>query len=107
MSLRTRLIAALIVLTAGGLVTLAAVTYAEQRSFLFENADNQARDAQRPVSIQLAGGAPPPAPGGPPPPPPGGPGPPAVRPAAVPAGRRRARPRRGQRSAGTRARHLR
>src|SRR3954468_20362853 len=65
MSLRTRLIAALIVLTAGGLVTLAAVTYAEQRSFLFENADNQARDAQRPVSIQLAGGAPPPVAGGP------------------------------------------
>src|SRR3954468_1944376 len=64
MSLRTRLIAALIVLTAGGLVTLAAVTYAEQRSFLFENADNQARDAQRPVSIQLAGDVPPPLRGG-------------------------------------------
>src|SRR3954463_9919965 len=64
MSLRTRLIAALIVLTAGGLVTLAAVTYAEQRSFLFENADNQARDAQRPVSIQLAGGVAPPLRGG-------------------------------------------
>src|SRR3954467_8423185 len=69
MSLRTRLIAALIVLTAGGLVTLAAVTYAEQRSFLFENADNQARDAQRPVSIQLAGGVPRPVAGGSGPPP--------------------------------------
>jgi two-component system OmpR family sensor kinase len=55
MSLRTRLIAALILLATAGLVTLAAVTYAEQRSFLLETADSQARDAQRPISIQLAG----------------------------------------------------
>ena len=72
MSLRTRLIAALLVLTTAGLVTLAAVTYAEQRSFLLDGVDKQARDAQRPVSIQLAGpGVPPPVAGrpgfGPPP----------------------------------------
>src|SRR3954467_3901356 len=72
MSLRARLIAALLVLTTAGLVTLAAVTYAEQRSFLLDGVDKQARDAQRPVSIQLAGpGVPPPIAGrpgfGPPP----------------------------------------
>src|SRR3954447_10181856 len=60
MSLRARLIAALLVLTTAGLVTLAAVTYAEQRSFLFERVDRQAQDAVRPVTIQLAG---PPVPG--------------------------------------------
>src|SRR3954447_12973159 len=56
MSLRTRLIAALIVLATAGLVTLAAVTYAEQRSFLLDRVDQQARDAQRAVSFELAGG---------------------------------------------------
>src|SRR4051794_31644162 len=56
MSLRARLIAALLVLAAAGLVTLAAVTYAEQRSFLLDKVDDQARDAQRAVSFQLAGG---------------------------------------------------
>src|SRR3954467_11621066 len=56
MSLRARLIAALIVLAAAGLVTLAAVTYAEQRSFLLDRVDQQARDAQRAVSFELAGG---------------------------------------------------
>src|SRR3954447_15039785 len=55
MSLRARLIAALIVLAAAGLVTLAAVTYAEQRSFLLDQVDQQARDAQRAVSFELAG----------------------------------------------------
>src|SRR3954467_8917148 len=64
MSLRTRLIAALIVLAAAGLVTLAAVTYAEQRSFLLDRVDQQARDAQRAVNFELWGpdggpGAPP------------------------------------------------
>src|SRR2546423_5923159 len=64
MSLRTRLIAALIVLAAAGLVTLAAVTYAEQRSFLLDRVDQQARDAQRGINFELigpgvAGGAPP------------------------------------------------
>jgi two-component system OmpR family sensor kinase len=56
MSLRARLIAALIVLATAGLVTLAAVTYAEQRSFLLDRVDQQARDAQRPVSFALDGG---------------------------------------------------
>jgi two-component system OmpR family sensor kinase len=55
-SLRARLIAALLVLAAAGLITLAAVTYAEQRSFLIQGVDQQARDAQRPVTFQLAGG---------------------------------------------------
>jgi two-component system OmpR family sensor kinase len=55
MSLRARLMAALLVLAAVGLVTLAAVTYAEQRSFLLDGVDQHARDAQRPVSFQLAG----------------------------------------------------
>jgi two-component system OmpR family sensor kinase len=56
MSLRGRLIAALVVLAAGGLVTLAAITYAEQRSFLLDRVNQQARDAQRVVSFALAGG---------------------------------------------------
>src|SRR4051794_7111933 len=55
MSLRTRLIAALIVLAAAGLVALAAVTYAEQRSFLLDRVDQQLRDAQRPVNFDLVG----------------------------------------------------
>jgi two-component system OmpR family sensor kinase len=55
MSLRTRLIAALIVLAAAGLITLAAVTYAEQRSFLLDRVDQQARDAQRAVNFELVG----------------------------------------------------
>src|SRR3954454_6997713 len=55
MSLRARLIAALLVLAAAGLVTLAAVTYAEQRSFLLDGVDKQTRDAQRAVSFELAG----------------------------------------------------
>src|SRR3954471_14371312 len=55
MSLRARLIAALLVLAAAGLVTLAAVTYAEQRSFLLDGVNKQARDAQRAVTFELAG----------------------------------------------------
>src|SRR4051794_26425404 len=95
MSLRTRLIAALIVLTAGGLVTLAPVTYPEQRSFLFENADNQARDAERPPSLSDTAAhrgraPPPPGPprraGGPPPPGAGGRGPPPFAPPPFPRG---------------------
>ena len=79
MSLRARLIAALIALAAVGLVALAAITYAEQRSFLYERADDQARQAQGAVAHRFGerdGGGPP---GGRPPPPPfggdgGGPG---------------------------------
>jgi two-component system OmpR family sensor kinase len=71
-SLRARLIAALIVLATAGLVTLAAVTYAEQSSFLLDRVDQQAHDAQRAVDFELDGVTP----GGPPPrgghrPPPG------------------------------------
>jgi two-component system OmpR family sensor kinase len=71
MSLRARLIAALIVLAAAGLVTLAAVTYAEQRSFLLDRVDQQARDAQRAVNFELIG-------------PDGGPGAPGVGVAPLP-----------------------
>src|SRR5207253_1695674 len=44
-SLRTRLLAGVLVLAAGGLVLLAAVTYAEQRSFLERRVDDEARAA--------------------------------------------------------------
>src|SRR5919201_415963 len=53
MSLRARLIAGLLVLAAIGLVTLAAVTYAEQRSFLYKRVDQQAESARLPVSAAL------------------------------------------------------
>jgi two-component system OmpR family sensor kinase len=52
-TLRTRLVIGLLVLTAAGLITLAAVTYAEQRSFLFDRVDQQAQSARFPVSAQL------------------------------------------------------
>ena len=45
MSLRTRLLAVLLALAALGLVALAAITYAEQRSFLLDRVDEQARAA--------------------------------------------------------------
>jgi two-component system OmpR family sensor kinase len=41
-SLRTRLVAGLLVLAAVGLVLLAGVTYAEQRHFLYDRVDQQA-----------------------------------------------------------------
>jgi two-component system OmpR family sensor kinase len=53
MSLRARLIAALIALAAAGLIALAAITYAEQRSFLLDRVDQQAREAHEVVSRQL------------------------------------------------------
>src|SRR5204863_8627483 len=59
MSLRARLIAALVVLATAGLVTLAAVTYAEQRSFLLDRVDQQAHDAARAVQFELLGPGPP------------------------------------------------
>jgi two-component system OmpR family sensor kinase len=52
-SLRARLIIGLLVLSAAGLITLAAVTYAEQRSFLYDRVDQQAESARFPVSAQL------------------------------------------------------
>lgn len=45
MSLRARLVTGLLVLSAVGLVLLAGITYAEQRSFLLDRADDQARAA--------------------------------------------------------------
>jgi two-component system OmpR family sensor kinase len=44
-SLRARLLVCVLALTAGGLLVVGAVTYAEQRSFLQERADQQARSA--------------------------------------------------------------
>jgi two-component system OmpR family sensor kinase len=52
-SLRARLLAGLLVLAAAGLLTLGAVTYAEQRSFLYQRADDQAKLALDPVSQRL------------------------------------------------------
>ncbi|WP_205697102.1 cell wall metabolism sensor histidine kinase WalK [Conexibacter sp. SYSU D00693] len=45
MSLRTRLVAGLLLVAAAGLVLLAAITYAEQRSFLQDRVDEQVRAA--------------------------------------------------------------
>src|SRR6185369_16154609 len=45
MSLRTRLVAGLLLLAAVGLVLLAGVTYAEQRHFLYDRVDQQAKAA--------------------------------------------------------------
>ncbi len=73
-SLRARLVAAVLIVAAVGLVLLAAITYAEQRSFLLDRADDQARSGARAVEGALAlrgigdGEEPPrgPLPGGPP-----------------------------------------
>jgi two-component system OmpR family sensor kinase len=53
MSLRARLLAGLLVLAAAGLLTLGAVTYAEQRSFLYQRADQQAKEVEGLVSQRL------------------------------------------------------
>jgi len=45
MTLRARLVAGLIVVSAAGLLLLGGITYAEQRSFLLERVDDQARAA--------------------------------------------------------------
>src|SRR4051794_40947231 len=45
MSLRTRLVAGLLALAAVGLLLLAGVTYAEQRHFLYDRVDQQAKAA--------------------------------------------------------------
>ena len=44
-SLRARVLASVLALAAVGMVAVAAVTYAEQRSFLFSRVDQQARAA--------------------------------------------------------------
>ena len=53
MTLRARLIVCLVVLAGAGLVTLAAVTYSEQQSFLLERVDSQARAGVGPISASL------------------------------------------------------
>ena len=51
-SLRARLIAGLLALAAIGLLVLAGVTYVEQRGFLLDRVDQQARAA--PVAVRFA-----------------------------------------------------
>src|SRR4051812_39507503 len=53
-SLRARLLAAVLVLTALGLLLLGAITYFEQRSFLLKRVDQQARAAPPAVAGALA-----------------------------------------------------
>ncbi|TMK24013.1 MAG: HAMP domain-containing histidine kinase [Actinobacteria bacterium] len=52
-SLRARVLASVLVLAAAGLVLLAAVTYAEQSSFLNERVDQEVRGAVAPLSFIL------------------------------------------------------
>ena len=54
-SLRARLLAAVLVLSAVGLLLLGAITYAEQRSFLLDRVDQQARSAPPAVAGALGG----------------------------------------------------
>ena len=54
-SLRARLIAVLLVVAAGGLLALAGITYAEQRSFLLERVDTQLSSAIPAMEHQLLG----------------------------------------------------
>jgi two-component system OmpR family sensor kinase len=53
-SLRARLLAAVLAIAAVGLLALAAITYAEQRSFLLERADETAREGAGAVAGALA-----------------------------------------------------
>ncbi len=52
-SLRGRLLAGVLALTAVGLLLLGGITYAEQRSFLFERVDQQAQTAPPQVAHEL------------------------------------------------------
>jgi two-component system, OmpR family, sensor kinase len=52
-SLRARLLVAVLALTAVGLLLLGGITYAEQRSFLYDRLDQQVRAATRQVGPQL------------------------------------------------------
>jgi two-component system OmpR family sensor kinase len=53
-SLRARLVAGLLALSAVGLLVLGAITYAEQRSFLLDRVDQQLQTAIRPIGVALA-----------------------------------------------------
>lgn len=55
-SLRARLVAGLLALAAAGLLALAGITYAEQRSFLYERVDQQVAGALGPVEHALRDG---------------------------------------------------
>jgi two-component system OmpR family sensor kinase len=52
-SLRARLLAAVLALTAVGLLLLGGITYAEQRSFLYDQVDQELRDGIGQVPFQL------------------------------------------------------
>ena len=54
LSLRARLLAAVLVLTAVALVLLAVITYAQQRSFQYDKVDDQARSGVAAVRGELA-----------------------------------------------------
>src|SRR5919199_2401524 len=53
-SLRARLLAAVLVLAAAGLLLVGAIVYAEQRSFLYQRVDEQARSAPPAAAHALA-----------------------------------------------------
>jgi two-component system OmpR family sensor kinase len=59
-SLRARLLAGVLALTAVGLLLLGSITYAEQRSFLYKRVDQQAQTAPSAVAhdLQEGGGGP-------------------------------------------------
>ena len=63
-SLRARLIAVLLVVAAGGMLALAGITYAEQRSFLLERVDQQLEGAPPAMERVLTGAFRPPPDGG-------------------------------------------
>src|SRR4051794_38653879 len=52
-SLRARLLVAVLVLTAVGLLLVGAIVYAEQRSFLVQRVDQQLRSAPGPLAVAL------------------------------------------------------
>src|SRR4051795_11363934 len=54
-SLRARLLAAVLILSAAGLLLVGAIVYAEQRSFLLDRIDQQARSAPGTVAFALHG----------------------------------------------------
>ncbi len=55
-SLRARLVVGLLALAAVGLLVLAGITYAEQRSFLLDRVDQQLQAGIRPIAVALDGG---------------------------------------------------
>ena len=57
-SLRDRLVAGLLALAAVGLLALGGMTYAAQRSFLYQRVDEQAERARLPLDRLLGGRGP-------------------------------------------------